>query len=156
MIHYPVLMRQGFIFGIVRMQCQLRVIMMISNLVPLLLAMGCPVPVDVFPEDNIPDTVVEPDHTSVEDEAVGTYDDDLERLMTDCASLFLYSWGTCGSHLYILESTGFIATTSYYDADTGIIVAKRFRDDIGTDRSLFGSVDCVEDAPIERIICSEQ
>jgi len=52
--------------------------------------------------------------------------------------------GTCGAWLYVVESSGYDGTRSYFDPQTGLIVAQeRFSDaDEVPDLFVFGHVEC--------------
>lgn len=50
--------------------------------------------------------------------------------------------GTCGSWQWVRESNGFVGTSSYYDPDSGMIVARQTFDDVSETRFEFGQVDC--------------
>ena len=52
--------------------------------------------------------------------------------------------GTCGQWLYVIESSGFHGTRSYFDPQTGLVVAQeRFSDhDETDDLFVFGRVEC--------------
>lgn len=62
--------------------------------------------------------------------------------------------GTCGQWLYVVESSGYHGTRSYFDPQTGLIVAQeRFTDaDETDDLFVFGHVEC-DPAVTDRIPC---
>lgn len=73
-----------------------------------------------------------------------TYHAAVERARSDDCLRLGTGIGTCGAWLYVVESSGFHGTRSYFDPQTGLIVAQeRFTDaDEVSDLFVFGQVQC--------------
>ncbi|MFQ5462654.1 MAG: hypothetical protein ACE5E5_08515 [Phycisphaerae bacterium] len=66
-----------------------------------------------------------------------SYHDALERARgPECMRLGT-GIGTCGPWLYVVESTGFTGAASYFDPQTGLLVARRIFDDTGVNDFVF-------------------
>ena len=83
-----------------------------------------------------------------------SYHGALERARGDECLRLGTGIGTCGPWLYVIESTGFTGTSSYYDWQTGLLAAReQFSDaDEVSDLFVFGHVDC-EPTITETIPC---
>ena len=84
-----------------------------------------------------------------------SFRDALERAQSADCLAFGTGIGMCGAWLYVVESSGFVGTESYYDLRTGLIVAqKSFTDVAGADFFVFGQVECQPEVT-ETIPCDE-
>ncbi len=83
-----------------------------------------------------------------------TYHDALERARGDECSRLGSGIGTCGPWLYVVESTGYTGTESYFDPQTGLLVAQEWFTDVdeGAAPSTDGRIGC-EPNVTERIPC---
>ena len=83
-----------------------------------------------------------------------TYHAALERARSDQCSGLWTTVGTCEPWLYIMETSGYGGTRSYFDPQTGLIVAQESFTDIAEepDRFVFGHVEC-EPTITETITC---
>lgn len=80
----------------------------------------------------------------ISDQGADTYHAALERARSDECFGKWTSIGTCGPWLYVSETSGYGGTRSYFDPQTGLIVAQGSFTDVGPvfDRFVFGHVEC--------------
>jgi hypothetical protein len=93
---------------------------------------------------------------SISSQGEDTYHDALERARGGACLLFGRHTGTCGSSLYIAEANGYYGEESYFDLQTGLLVAKHFYDDTGLDEFVFGEDLGCERTVTESIPCSDE
>ena len=101
-------------------------------------------PVDAWPD------------CSISSHGEDSYHDALERARGSACLVFGRHTGTCGPWLYIAEANGYYSEESYFDLQTGLLVAKHFSDDIGRDAFVFGEDLGCERTVTESIPCSDE
>lgn len=90
----------------------------------------------------------------ISDQGEETYHAVLERARSDECFGKWTSVGTCGPWLYVVETSGYNGTRSYFDPQTGLIVAQGNFTDVAEDPDyfVFGHIDC-ESTITETIPC---
>jgi len=89
----------------------------------------------------------------ISEQGTESYHTALQRIRSDECFGIWANIGMCGQWLYVGETSGFGGIESYYDSQTGLIIAqKTFTDVAGSERFVFGHVEC-EPVVTETVLC---